>query len=161
MTTDRRDRARPEDPKLPLGWQKAQVIAVVMASIAVPVILAVIGNAYTNAQKEAERVHLRERQEAELSVRYVELAVEILRAPPRKQAAQMRTWAVQVLDRFSPVSLPSPAKESLATTQLQVAADAPAGATALDVLVDKTDQEVLEEVRRLRARREAAPPGGP
>jgi uncharacterized protein (DUF1684 family) len=156
MTDNKRgDRAATEGPKLPLRWQKAQVIAVVMASIAVPVVLAVIGNAYTNAQKAAERAHLRERQEAELSVRYVELAVEILRTPPRKQGNQMRGWAIQVLDRFSPVSLPAPAKESLATTQLQVATDA----TALDDLADKTDQEVLQELRKLRERRSGAPSG--
>ena len=138
-----RDGSRTDDPKLPLGWQKAQVVAVVMASLAVPVVLAIIGNAYATAQKEAER-----------NVRYVELAVDILKTPPRKQGAQMRGWAIQILDRFSPVSLSSPAKESLATTQLQVATDA----TTLDDLADKTDQQVLEEVRRLRQRR--APPGG-
>lgn len=143
MTKSREDGSQPSDPKLPLRWQKAQVIAVVAASLAVPVVLAIIGNAYATAQKEAER-----------NVRYVELAVEILRAPPRKQGHQMRDWAIQVLDRFSPVSLPPPAKESLATTQLQVATDS----TAIENLADKTDQEVLEEVRKVRLRR--APPGG-
>lgn len=153
--SEREEGSKADDPKLPLRWQKAQVIAVVMASIAVPVVLAVIGNAYTRAQKDAELVSLKEQQEAELSVRYVELAVEILRAPPRKQGAQMRGWAIQVLDRFSPVSLPTPAKESLATTQLQVASDA----TALEHLADKSDQEVLQEVRRLRERRGGTPSG--
>ena len=155
MTTTSEDGSATDDPKLPLRWQKAQVIAVVMASLAIPVVLAVIGNAYTSAQKEAEIVSLKERQEAELSVRYVELAVEILRTPPRKQGTEMRGWAIQILDRFSPVSLPSPAKESLATTQLQVATDA----TALDHLADKTDQQVLQEVRQLRERRGGASSG--
>lgn len=145
MTKSRQDGSQPGDAKLPLEWQKAQVIAVVMASLAVPVILAVIGNSYATAQKEAER-----------NVRYVELAVEILRTPPSKQPKQMRTWAVQILDRFSPVTLPPPAKESLATTQLQVASDA----TPLENLADKTDQEVLEEVRKLRLRRAGTPAGG-
>lgn len=149
--TTREEGSAAADPKLPLRWQKAQVIAVVMASLALPVVLAVLGNAYTKAHKDAEIISAKERQEAELAIRYVALAVEILRTQPRKQGAQMRGWAIQILDRFSPISLPVPAKESLATTQLQVATDA----TGLENLADKTDQEVLEEVRRLRERRGA------
>jgi hypothetical protein len=91
------------------SWQKAQAVSVIAASVAVPVIVAFAGNAFTQSQKNQE-----------LGVRYVELAVGILRAEPSKGNKALRSWAITVVDHFSPVHLPDEAKSELELDQLLI-----------------------------------------
>lgn len=93
---------------LPLAWLKFQALCVVTASLAVPIVIALIGNAYTDAQKSSE-----------VSVRYVELATSILKTAPTESNKALRTWAVEVLDATSPVKLTSQVKEELSKDGIQ------------------------------------------
>jgi len=97
-----------DSPTLPLAWLKFQAICVVTASLAVPIVIAIIGNAYTDAQKHSE-----------VSVRYVELATSILKSPPTEENKALRTWAVEVLDATSPVRLTLHVKEELSKDGIQ------------------------------------------
>ena len=60
--------------------------APLIASLLVPLVVAVLGGYYTYSAKESEN-----------SLKYVELAVGILRAEPRYESRALRTWAVDVL----------------------------------------------------------------
>lgn len=97
-----------DTPTLPIGWLKFQTLCVVIASLAVPVVIAMIGNTYTDAQKSSE-----------VSVRYVELATSILKTPPTESNKALRTWAVEVLDATSPVKLTSQVKLELSKDGIQ------------------------------------------
>ena len=88
-------------------WQKAQVLSVVIASLAIPVIVGLIGNSYSASQKREE-----------IGARYVELAVGILRSEPVKESSALRIWAISVLAHFSPVPLPQAAMLELESQRL-------------------------------------------
>jgi hypothetical protein len=90
------------------GWEKLKVLSVVFSSLAVPIVLAILGNIWTKSQKQDE-----------IGVRYVELATGILRAPPSEQTKTLRLWAISVVDHYSQVPLPASAKEELQRQQLE------------------------------------------
>jgi hypothetical protein len=76
-------------------WEKLKIGSTIIASIAIPLVIAFVGNSYSNDQKERE-----------LSLRYVELSIGILRAEPAKQTQQLRAWAIEVINKYSQVPLP-------------------------------------------------------
>lgn len=90
-------------------WELLDVLARLVASIAIPVVIALVGSAYNASIKDAEN-----------RVRYVELAVAQLRASPTPETAALRSWAVDLLDSQAPVKLPTAAKEQLRTTALSL-----------------------------------------
>jgi hypothetical protein len=94
-------------------WQKARITSVLIASVLIPIIVAFIGNSYTKAIKDNE-----------IGVRYVELAIKILAEKPdskpegtkdsnRLENKAVRKWAVEVIDHYSDVKLPTDAMEQL------------------------------------------------
>jgi hypothetical protein len=78
-------------------------VAVITGAIGTPVVVAIIG---VIVQRSVAR--------AGLQKDYVQLALEILREEPPKTSKEMRQWAVDVLERFSPVAISAPLKVSLA-----------------------------------------------
>jgi hypothetical protein len=74
----------------------------ILATIAVPIVIVVIGNQVQ--QSIAER---------EVSKSYVQMAIEILKAPPTKETTELRQWAVATVDRLSPIPLSKKAQEQL------------------------------------------------
>ena len=95
--------------ELPQIWEKIKVLSVVIASLTVPVVVAVVGNSYSKEQKDKE-----------IGVRYVELAVEILRAAPSPDNKALRTWAISVVDHYSALPLPKEAQAELQFEQLKI-----------------------------------------
>ena len=95
--------------ELPQIWEKIKVLSVVIASLTVPVVVAVVGNSYSKEQKDKE-----------IGVRYVELAVEILRAAPSPDNKALRTWAISVVDHYSVLPLPKEAQAELQFEQLKI-----------------------------------------
>lgn len=75
-------------------WDKMQASAALIASIFVPLAVAIVGNSYSHATKEAEN-----------RLRYVEISIGILQSEPNRETAALREWAVQVLDSQATVRL--------------------------------------------------------
>lgn len=88
-------------------WDKMQALAALFASLLVPLAVAFVGNSYATAMKDAEN-----------KLKYVELAISILRADPSKESQALREWAVEVLSSQSVVPLSDAAKRQLRSTPL-------------------------------------------
>jgi hypothetical protein len=67
-----------------------------LAALALPLVLAVVGQRYTTALKERE-----------IEGRFVELALRILQAPPDSAHANLRVSALRVVNTYSGVALDS------------------------------------------------------
>jgi hypothetical protein len=78
-------------------------IAVIVGAIGTPVVVAIIG--FTVQRSIAK---------SGLQKDYVQLALQILRDDPPKSSKELRLWAVDVLDNFSPVAISEQLKVSLA-----------------------------------------------
>ena len=83
-------------------WKKAQIIINVIGVIAIPIILIVVNNSITSAIKERE-----------VQTKYVELAINILRDSPTPERIALRTWAFEVMTRFSPFQMDDNLKKQL------------------------------------------------
>lgn len=59
-----------------------------------PVVIVLVGHWYTSAIAERE-----------VQAKFVELGVSILQAPPEKATKNLRTWATQVLNKYSGVPM--------------------------------------------------------
>ena len=73
-----------------------------IAAVVIPVVIALVGNAYTRAIRERE-----------IQGRLVELAIDILKETPDPENREVRGWAVDVVDQFSGVRFPTKAKADL------------------------------------------------
>lgn len=89
------------------GWDKVGVLSGLIASILIPLVVAIVGNSYSTAIKESEN-----------RIKYIELAISILKDKPSPETHQIRSWAVQVVDRYSDVPLPAQAREQLLKRRL-------------------------------------------
>jgi hypothetical protein len=97
----------------------AESLSKIFAAIVIPVVIAIVGHEYSKAVKQRE-----------IEAKYVELAVGILRSPPVDEAFDIRSWAVEVVDRHSGIKLsPAQRDDFIRTGTLQEAVVAgPAGA---------------------------------
>lgn len=71
-------------------------IAKIIASVALPIVLLVLGNWYTESQKDKD-----------IGQKYVEIAVGILADAPTEEALELRSWAVEIVNRYSEVKMTS------------------------------------------------------
>lgn len=99
-------------------WEILHSLAPMVASIAVPLVIAWVGATYNSSIKESEN-----------RIRYVELAIAQLRSSPTPETAALREWAMELLDSQSPVKLSIAAKEQLKSGALPlfISATAPGG----------------------------------
>ncbi len=88
-------------------WDKMQALSALFASLLVPLAVAFVGNTYATAMKDAEN-----------KLRYVELAISILRADPSKESQALRGWAVEVLSSQSVVPISEDVKLQLRISPL-------------------------------------------
>jgi hypothetical protein len=99
------------DETLPTHWRKLSVLSGLIASIVVPVVIARFGHQYAKAIKERE-----------IQGQFVELAVGILQQPPRVDSVRadsaIRTWASNVLSKYSGVPMPPELVRKLQGSQL-------------------------------------------
>jgi hypothetical protein len=81
-----------------------KAISSVAAAIIIPLVVAFVGHGYSRAIKERE-----------LQGRFVELAVEILRAEPTEdvETQKLRSWATEIINNYSGVPLPEDTREAL------------------------------------------------
>jgi hypothetical protein len=94
--------------ELPARWERIRILASVASTVLIPVVIAVVTNGYTSAIKQNE-----------LGVRYVEIALSILRAPPSEQTSSLRKWAIEVVNTNSQVPLPAEALKELETQDVE------------------------------------------
>jgi hypothetical protein len=76
------------------GWEKLKVLGSLVTAIGVPVTVAFIGSLYTTAIKESET-----------RVKFVELAISILKSEPTTETGSLRSWAVETINKNSEVKL--------------------------------------------------------
>lgn len=88
------------------------VVSALAASIFIPLVVFFVGNSYSNSIKESE-----------IKVRYVELAISILKSDFSEKNSELKDWAVKLLDNQSPVRLSEGAKSQLKNTPLRVEYD--------------------------------------
>jgi uncharacterized protein YjbI with pentapeptide repeats len=88
-------------------WDKMVSLSTLLASVLVPVVLAIVGNAYTNAMKQSEN-----------RVKYTELAMNILKEKPSPDTEALRGWAIEVVNQYSGVQMSDRAKVELSRTRL-------------------------------------------
>lgn len=99
----------PQEQETGFGiWQKIPVVNSLLATVIIPVVLALIGNWYSTAIREKET-----------QIRYVELAIGILSQEPSKQTENIRKWAVQVINFYSDVKIGDETREELLREKLQ------------------------------------------
>jgi hypothetical protein len=91
-----------ETQQLSTNWEKVKVLSALLASVLIPVVLAIIGQAYTSAIKDRE-----------IGAKYVELAVGILRSPPAKETRSLRDWAIETINHCSAIPLNQEARDEL------------------------------------------------
>jgi hypothetical protein len=95
------------EPQLSATFERAKALSAIAASVLIPLAIALSGHWFSAALKERET-----------QLKYVELAVGILREKPDPTAGQVRSWAVQVVDKFAPVPLSNQATDELRQRQL-------------------------------------------
>ncbi len=104
MPQDDTNQPRPKD-----AWDKCDIAIRAIAVIAIPFVIAIVGNSYNASIKDSEN-----------RVRYVELAISMLSASPTTETAALRGWAVELLDKHAPIGLSDEAKELLRTKRLPI-----------------------------------------
>jgi hypothetical protein len=88
-----------------VDWEKVKIKAQVFSWVAIPLIIALSGYFIQTAIKERE-----------IRIRYVELAINILREPretSKNENDALRSWAIEVLSRYSPIELNEDIKREL------------------------------------------------
>ena len=89
------------------GWDKLAVVSALVASVLVPVAIALVGHFYTSAIKQAEN-----------NVKYTELAISILKENPTDENDEVREWAVDVINEYSGVSMSADVRAQLVGKRL-------------------------------------------
>ena len=84
------------------AWERAKSAATILSAIAIPVVVAIVGNSFSSAMKERE-----------VQGKFVELAVQILREEPTKQDAGLRSWATTILNDYSGVPFSADTRNAL------------------------------------------------
>ncbi len=97
-------------PQLTAAWHKAKIIGEIflgVGALAIPIVIHLSTTDYTNSLKERE-----------IGVRYVEVAIGILREDPNKQNTTLRKWAIDVVNTNSSIKLPPNAIKDLMEKKL-------------------------------------------
>jgi hypothetical protein len=92
----------------PDRWCRVQIIATVLSVVAIPIVVALMGNRIAMSMKNRD-----------VEVRLVELAIGILQTPS-EQREDLHGWARRVVDRYSGVSLSTRAAEQFGTIRIDV-----------------------------------------
>jgi hypothetical protein len=88
-------------------WDKITALSALIASVFVPIVLAVVGQAYTTAMKQSEN-----------RVKYTELAISILKDKPTSETQDVRAWAIDVVNEYSGVPMSAQVRKQLLRSHL-------------------------------------------
>ncbi len=84
------------------GWDKFKIISNFICILLIPIAIAYIGNIHSTSLKERE-----------LQGKFVQIAVDILRAEPKYEDKQLREWATQVMNLYSGIDFSIEVKNDL------------------------------------------------
>ena len=84
------------------GWEKLKILSNAFAAVIIPLAVAWTGYEYTQSISERE-----------IQGKFVELAVDILRAEPKPENKTLRDWGTQIINRYSGVPLTKELKKEL------------------------------------------------
>lgn len=90
------------------AWEKAKILSVIVASVFIPLAVALSGNWYASSLKEKDT-----------QARYIELAIGILMKEPTPENEQIRKWAIDTINHYSEVPIQQPARQELLEQQLR------------------------------------------
>jgi len=90
------------------AWEKAKILSVIVASVFIPLAVALSGNWYARSLKEKDT-----------QARYIELAIGILMKEPTPENEQIRKWAIDTINHYSEVPIQQPARQELLEQQLR------------------------------------------
>ncbi len=93
------------------GWEKARAISTIIATVVIPLAIAFGSNWYGQLQKDKE-----------LQLKYIEISVQILSAPPKANEA-VRMWAITTINKYSEVKIDEKAERELMRNQLRLIID--------------------------------------
>ena len=128
--------------KIQTSWDKLRILAQMLASIAtvsIPIIVAVVGSQYTQVVKERE-----------VQGRFVELSLDILRTTASDNKSEpLREWATQVINRYSGVPLSADAQSLLRAGQALPASSSAKANPPQAVDIPRPDQEIMQKLLRL------------
>src|SRR5688572_5937345 len=83
-------------------WGKMTAVSALVASLLIPIVVVIVGNSFSRAIKESEN-----------RVKYLELAIGILRTAPSSETEHLRRWAIEVMDKYSEVPIGEEMKNEL------------------------------------------------
>lgn len=84
------------------GWDKFRAVAAPVSTFIGAAVIAGAGHLFSKAMKDSEN-----------SVKYVEIAVSVLRADPTADTLALRKWAVDLLNDQAPYKMSEEAKAEL------------------------------------------------
>ena len=105
------------------GWEKAKILSAIVASVFIPLAVALSGNWYAKSLKEKD-----------IQARYIELAIGILMKEPTPENEQIRKWAIDTINHYSEVPIQESARQELLEQQLRA--------------YNETAKRVIEEIGR-------------
>ncbi len=91
-------------------WDKWQIIINILAIILVPILVSYFGSKINSTIKDKE-----------VSQKYVELAIGLLKVEPEKQPPALRVWAIKIVNAYSPVPVSEKVLEELKRKPLRPA----------------------------------------
>lgn len=97
-----------EDIKTKDWWDKGHIIANSIAILLIPVLVGYFGSEINSAIKDKE-----------ISQKYVELAIGLLKNDPGKQSPALREWAINIVNANSPVKIDTKVREELKSNPLR------------------------------------------
>ncbi len=89
-----------------LTLERAKALSVIVATLFVPIVVAWIGTSATSTWDD------------QVKLRYLELAIEVLKEPPTQSNVDLRAWAMEVLSESSPTRMDSKTLDNLKLTPL-------------------------------------------
>lgn len=92
------------------SWEKAKALTAIIATVVIPLTIAFSSSWYGTQQKEKE-----------LQLKYIELSIQILSAPPSPSNQETRMWALDIINKYSEVKISKKAREELLKEQLDSA----------------------------------------
>jgi len=108
------------------AWDKLQILANCIALV----LLGILGTFFESSFKSRE-----------LNLKYISLAVEVLRLKPEATPTNLRKWAIDIVNRYSSVPLPSDAQKELMTNPF------PSGKALLDeqgrLILDENGKKII------------------
>lgn len=127
-------------PELPTSWQKLSALSAFLAAVLVPLAVALTGQKVSTALKERE-----------MQGKFVELAVGILREPPKfTEVDSIRGWATGILSKYSGVAMTRGVQQALqSTTPLPERGFHGSTPDSVNVSV-APPRELLDALRRMR-----------